>query len=214
MVTMMLLVLLLTRAGYDYTQGLSTSSYYKYFAYGSNMLLDTIEGLRALQPINATAAVLPDYELGFEIQGNALIEPSAASVRPKAGAVVHGVVYTLSDSDFARLGWSEGFPFVYRWQECNVYPYYGDSDCAGSASLKESTPVTAYTLCATRTFGKDIPPSPSYLAILRKGAQYWKLDASYQKELSMIQIADNLLIRDGIAGSILELAKLLRPSKK
>ena len=118
---------------------------YHYFAIGSNMCPATMTSLRSLQPVSASAAVLPDYELAFDIPGNPLIEPSAASVRPAGppkNVVVHGVLYELSERDFGRLGASEGVPWAYRWEECRVIPYVGDGADAGRDALQAATAET------------------------------------------------------------------------
>jgi hypothetical protein len=192
---------------------------YNYFAFGSNLDPATMRSLRNLNPIGASAAVLLDYALRFDVPGNPLLEPSAASVQPCPGAVVHGVVYQLTDADFARVGSSEGVPFAYRWKSCRVVTYVGDGECAGAAALRATGTnyLDAYTLCKHTNANVQtkqqqfIPPSASYLKIIRDGARYWKLDRSYQDELSQAVVAQNLLVKDGLSGTLLAFAKLLNP---
>jgi hypothetical protein len=235
---------------------------YQYFAFGSNVKVSTMTALRRIEPINATAAVLPNYDLYFDGPNNSAgsgsggmkgwwqrprpsfeIEPSAAFVTPsitssKEGnthpqSAVHGVLYTLSADDFARVGFTEGVPFGYRWQRCTVYPYVGDGESAGSNVLKQqqqqtlesssssfvSSALEAYTLVSatppTRRIDRDtsyplpnIPPSSSYLDIIQQGAQDWALDREYQEYLKRIPTAKNLLIPQGISGMLLQLAEL------
>jgi hypothetical protein len=139
---------------------------YQYFAFGSNVKVSTMTALRRIKPINATAAILPGYDLYFDGPNNNSagsgsggmegrwrrprpsfeIEPSAAFVTPSSTSskhdgshsqsAVHGVLYTLSAEDFARVGFTEGVPFGYRWQRCTVYPYVGDGESAGLNVLK------------------------------------------------------------------------------
>jgi hypothetical protein len=129
----------------------------------------------------------------------------------------------LSESDFARVGSTEGVPFVYRWEPCQVIPYVGNEESAGQEAMlaqqgdgevegdesKGPVSVLAYALTSTRpktpTF---IPTSPSYLRILQQGAAYWKMDRAYQTKLSEIPMAKNLMPRDGVSGSLLEAAEL------
>jgi len=178
------------------------------------MLPATMKSLRGIHPKNATAAILKDYRLAFDIRGNPLVEPSAASARPSKGDLMHGVLYELSDQDFARVGFTEGVPFGYRWQRCEVYPYVGDGESAGAHALETNEPLPAYTLVAARpSIRDDIPTSRSYLRILQEGAAYWKMDRLYQVELSKISIAKNLIPPDGTAGSLLCFAELVNPSR-
>jgi hypothetical protein len=198
----------------------SPAKTYNYFAIGSNMLPLTMTALRGIRPLNASAAVLPDYQLAFNMDGSPCIEPSAASVRPAVGDCIHGVVYELSESDFARVGSTEGVPFVYRWEPCQVIPYTGNGESAGSQALAlaqdtGSTSIcrpvasTAYTLTSTRPNTPEfIPTSPSYLRILQDGAAYWKMDRSYQTQLGEITTANNLIVQDGLSGSLLQAAEL------
>ena len=186
---------------------------YNYFAIGSNMLPATMTALRGIQPLNASAGILPDYQLAFNIAGSPRIEPSAASARPAVGECLHGVLYELSEADFARVGSTEGIPFVYRWEPCHVIPYTGNEESAGQeailAQAEENSSVLAYTLTSTNpntpTF---IPTSPSYLRILQQGAAYWKMDRAYQNQLSETPMAKNLIFGDGLSGCLLEAAEL------
>jgi hypothetical protein len=90
-----------------------------YFAIGSNLMPSTMTCLRNLSPLSATAAILPDYRLAFDISSGGgggsemlSLEPSAASARSCPGRVLHGVLYELDDKDFRALSASEGVPFV------------------------------------------------------------------------------------------------------
>lgn len=115
----------------------STDPVLQYFAIGSNMVPATMTSLRRLSPVSATAAVLPGYALAFDIPGGSFIEPSAASVVPNQNELVHGVLYELTETDFYKLGQSEGVPWVYTWEQCRVIPYQGDGDSAGLQALQQ-----------------------------------------------------------------------------
>ena len=52
-----------------------------YFAYGSNMNVDTFQGMRAMKPTRSSAVVLRGYELVFNVPGLPYVEPAFASVR-------------------------------------------------------------------------------------------------------------------------------------
>jgi hypothetical protein len=217
---------------------------YRYFGYGSNVLPSTMRALRGIDVVEATAAVLPDYELRFYGMGGnggsgrtrhqLLVEASAAFVEPSSSSssppptssssshssrhhrrsAVHGVLYTLTADDFAKVGRTEGVPWGYRWQKCRVYPYDGDGDRAGEKQEElagaAQGAVDAYTLVAPPSLmqrGLHVPPSASYLGLIQEGARLWKFDQSYQTHLANIEVASNLLIRDGIAELALRLAE-------
>ncbi len=203
------------------------NSVYHYFCYGSNVLPSTMVNLRGIQPLNATAAVLPGYQLRFDGQEEpSRWEPSAAFVLPTTSPqspfqhedMVHGVLYTLTEEDFARVGWTEGVPFAYRWQRCIVYPYHGqEGQDIGQQTLLGGTgiPKDAVTLISPKsTIEKNIPPSSSYLGIIQEGARYWKLDASYQLKLAYIPTASNLIIPGGLSGPLLKFAELSASFRK
>ena len=230
------------------------------------MVPATMTSLRNMKPLSSMAAILPGYELAFDIPTGAWLEPSAASVRRRrvdtdsttssmgisnhrgdeggapattmtAPAVVHGVLYQLSETDFARLGSSEGVPAIYVWEKCRVVPYQGDSHCAGRTALAEnsninaSSGVEAFVLTASpllrrivtmtsstirrpdkndaSTVLPDIPPSASYLQILRDGAAYWQMDEDYQAMLAAVPVNPST---PGIANWILQTAQRFRPS--
>jgi hypothetical protein len=245
------------------------SSTYFYLAIGSNMLSDTMTSLRNLQPLSTTAAVLPGYELAFDIRGGPL-EPSAASVRRSTAtenqddddccSLVHGVLYELTESDFVALGQSEGVPWTYRWERVHVIPYCGngasagrdayraccqqdqapslvgssttDAAAAAAATKNDSISISALVLTASplaqSLFGSlnpthtttssstnsnvFIPPSPSYLQILRDGAAQWRLDQSYQDQLAALPT--DARYGPGLSGWLLQAARWSNPKKR
>lgn len=178
-----------------------------------------MRALRGVDVVDATAAVLFDYQLRFygsaSGDGKQLAETSAAFVEPSDRSVVHGVLYTVTADDFATVGRTEGVPWAYRWQRCRVYPYRGDGDRAGAKSSlgdgggAAGDSVEAYTLVPPPTLrrGSDIPPSASYLGLIQEGARLWKFDQSYQTQLANIDVASNLLIRDGVSELVLRIAE-------
>lgn len=121
------------------------------------MASSTMINLRNIQPLASTAAVLPGHILRFNIPGIPVIEPSSASVEPVATKkqsgsiptedearllldaieneehVVHGVLYKLSEDDFATICQTEGVPFAYSLHRCRVIPYVNDDSTSGSA---------------------------------------------------------------------------------
>jgi len=190
---------------------------YRYFGYGSNVLPSTMKSLRRIDPIDFTAALLPDYELKFDGSEGNRIEPSAAFVTPVKNKRVHGVLYTLTADDFAKVGNTEGVPFGYRWKRCRVYPYVGDGETAGRLATEKTMSIEAFTLVSpNNNLGrkKNVPPSSSYLGLIKEGASVMKFDKEYQKELSEIEEATNLIIPQGISGLLLRGAEIASGMKR
>lgn len=242
---------------------------YRYFGYGSNVIPSTMKTLRQIEVREVTAAILPDYELKFA--SAAFVRPVLVENRTKndndndvkgkgkdddamnyrhdelpcSGKVVHGLLYTLTEDEFAKVGQTEGVPFGYRWQSCNVYPYRGDGKQAGMDCLNdpdaETLSVQAYTLVEPTPAssqqkqrrkkeqkkrnndnnqrggrGGDMPPSASYLGLIREGARLWKFDRTYQDELATIQSAksNNFLFPDGWEGPALQVAEKATGTKR
>lgn len=156
------------------------------------MASSTMINLRNITPLASSAAILPSHALRFNIPGMPGVEPSSASVEPtdteqQNDDVVHGVLYKLTESDFATICSTEGVPFAYSLHRCRVVPYVGDGNTAGrdaldEQSITEGRGVSAFTLRAARKGwrqGNDIPPSQSYLNVLIRGAKEFALDESF-----------------------------------
>ena len=187
-----------------------TPKVYRYFGYGSNVLTSTMRALRQIEPMDATAAILPDYELRFDGPGDRGIEPSAAFVAPCASKQVHGIMYTLSPEDFAKVGKTEGVPFGYRWKRCWVHPYVGNGEKAGYDAIGSVRPVEAFTLESPSLGEEDIPPSSSYFDLVKEGAKQWKFDSEYQIMLEGIPISK----KQGISGMLLRIAELVTGTER
>jgi hypothetical protein len=252
MATVILVVSIITAPTTQVLALATPKKVYRYFGYGSNVVPSTMKALRQIEVREVTAAVLPDYELKFA--SAAFVRPVLAanstandidadgeeedsleerSKLPASDRVVHGLLYTLTEDEFARVGQTEGVPIGYRWQSCNVYPYAGDGKRAGMDCLNDSEtlPVQAYTLVEPTPASSQqkqqqqqrknrekggIPPSASYLGLIREGARLWKFDRKYQDELATIQTATskNLLFPDGLEGPALELAEKATGTKR
>ncbi|KAI2488993.1 hypothetical protein MHU86_25607 [Fragilaria crotonensis] len=88
-------------------------------------------------------------------------------------------------------------------------PYVGDCEIAGEEAIRTATsPISAYTLIATRPTRTDIPPGKAYKDLLIEGAKLWKLDGSYIEKLEAMPSASNLIFKDGLAKALLEGAQL------
>mmetsp|Transcript_17440 Transcript_17440/g.37687 ORF Transcript_17440/g.37687 Transcript_17440/m.37687 type:complete len:258 (+) Transcript_17440:193-966(+) len=211
---------------------------YNYFAFGSNMASSTMINLRNITPLASSAAILPSHALRFNIPGMPGVEPSSAAVEPvdvkeqiAEDEVVHGVLYKLSESDFATICQTEGVPLAYSLHRCRVVPFVGDGNTAGqdamdralSMETSDSTTLTndnlktkeqstskkwgvpAFTLRAARKEwrqGKDTSPSQSYLNVLIRGAKEFALDESYLRKLENTSVGKTW-IGNGLAEEML-----------
>ena len=200
-----------------------------------------------VRPDCVTAAILPNYQLKF-YNDAAFVRPTTTTTtttttityenenenKSNDSSVVHGVLYTLTDDEFAKVGQTEGVPFGYRWQSVLVYQYKGDgkqagNDCLSSSSslsssnninnnnnnnnnntdtLVSSSAVKAYTLVETRQ-RKETPPSTQYLGLIQEGARLWKFDSTYQEQLASIKTKGN-----GISGILLQVAEKATGTKR
>lgn len=98
-----------------------------YFAYGSNMNEEILQGKRRVFPAEAVPAKLPGYRLVFDLPGLPYREPAFASVQPQDDAdpanghahlqngsgnahpeAVHGVAYRLTPSVWGYICVTEG----------------------------------------------------------------------------------------------------------
>lgn len=213
---------------------------YRYFGFGSNVLPSTMKALRQIEvrPDSVTAAILPGYELKFYSDAAFVRHVENSDGGGSDGSVVHGVLYTLTDEEFAKVGQTEGVPFGYRWQSCLVYPYKGDMKRAGYDCLNKSTndkekgketkyndntlssPVEAYTLVeasplslfgsSTKQKRKEIPPSLSYLGLIQEGARLWRFDSRYQDFLASIEISSS----NGLSEIVLRIAEKFSGTKR
>ena len=212
---------------------------YRYFGFGSNNLPSTMKALRQIdvRPDCVTAAILPNYQLKF-YNDAAFVRPTTTTTtttttnenekenKSNDSSVVHGVLYTLTDDEFAKVGQTEGVPFGYRWQSVLVYQYKGDGKQAGNDCLScsnninnnnnnnntdtlvSSSAVKAYTLVETRQ-RKETSPSTQYLGLIQEGARLWKFDSTYQEQLASIKTKGN-----GISGILLQVAEKATGTKR
>ncbi|VEU37460.1 unnamed protein product [Pseudo-nitzschia multistriata] len=238
--------------GVAFVAALAAPTVYRYFGYGSNVIPSTMKALRQIEVREVTAAVLPGYELRFESaafvrplpdppagdRGERSSDKASENDDPNRGATgpaVHGLLYTLTEDEFAMVGSTEGVPFGYRWQSCFVYPYRGNGKRAGQDAVIDPgvEPIRAYTLVESRvpasgrqeprqtqqrrSISNDgRPPSASYLGLIREGARLWKFDRTYQDELATVSVAKsrNVLVPDGWEGPALELAEKATGTKR
>jgi gamma-glutamylcyclotransferase (GGCT)/AIG2-like uncharacterized protein YtfP len=138
---------------------ISMNQEYYYFAYGANLNLQGMEarcpGYKKVAP-----AILHNYKLVFR---------GVADVVPATGDAVMGAVYLLNTEHFQALDRFEGFPRLYIRKVVEVETLSGKK-------------LKAVVYVMTKK-SKPCPPSNSYLSVILKGLQQWRLSESYQYEL-------------------------------
>ena len=152
----------------------------RYFAFGSNMASSVMVGRRGMRPLEPpSAGLVRGHKLGFTLPGVPLVEPAFASLERSsdANAACHGVLYTLSLGDWARLCASEGVPSgAYRVVTVPVERY------------DDGAVVNAYSLTAGLFRSPvSLPPSERYLKLLQQGALEVGLRDDYQRMLGGIR---------------------------
>jgi hypothetical protein len=130
-----------------------------YFAYGSNMQRATFSGRRDVRPLSAAPARVPGWRLVVDKPPLVPMRQSFANVVPEAGAVVYGVLYELTEEDYAHVELTEAVPFG----------NYGRVDVEAHPLAAGAGPRSAYTLSSERR-DPDLLPSARYLALIVEGA--------------------------------------------
>ena len=167
-----------------------------YFAFGSNMAKEVVEGRRGVRPMREEPAVCFGHRLAFTALGLPPFEPSFASLEPSEhpGDRCHGVLYTISSLDWLRICASEGVPVGYQVTTVNVTPY-------APHALHEPLPtVTAQVPALTLRYVQpqslllnlpqlELPPSKRYLNLLRTGAKEKGIAEPWRRKLAEIRLA-------------------------
>ena len=117
-----------------------------YFAYGSNINLNQMR-YRCPDATVYGQAVLDNYDLRFRGSG-------VATVEPKEGACVYGLLWELTDKCEASLDRYEGYPRLYIKQALEVRTFDG-----------QRVPVMAYIMNPELHLKPSLPPRDYYLGI-------------------------------------------------
>lgn len=164
------------------------------------MYSETMKSLRKLNPISSNPAILENYQLKFDIPGMPLIEPSWASVEKCIDSQVHGVLYELSANDFNSVCRTEGVPFSYILERCQVRVYEDHEETSAFTLVK--SPILRMNGSTSL-----IPPSQSYLNVLIRGAEEYNLDEEYIKKLKSIE-SNKAMIGNGVAEDMLRFSRI------
>ena len=177
-----------------------------YFAYGSNVNTKTFNGTRGITPSAAYPAVLPGYELVFNVPGLPFVEPAFASVRrvvgekpktaPSTGRFArfatetHGVAYVVTDEQWRTILRTET---SYVREDVTLERFFSataEGEIRAGPSGKthpEGAPqkifATTLVFADADVGGVALLPSARYLGLIREGADEWKLDKNWREYL-------------------------------
>ena len=121
-----------------------------YFAYGSNINLDQM-AYRCPAAQVVGPVVLEGYELLF--RGNASGN-GVATIKPKDGQQVHGLLWRITPGCERSLDLYEGYPHLYRKENLSVTMDGGERD------------IMAYVMTGEREYGV---PARSYYETIARG---------------------------------------------
>lgn len=138
-----------------------------YFAYGSNINLDQMAArCPAAQVVGPV--VLEDHELLF--RGNAG-RNGVATIAPKAGSRVHGLLWKITPACEQSLDRYEGYPHLYGKEPVRVWGLSG----------REIT-VMAYVMTGSQWWREPAMPSESYYKGIQEGFRQNGLPLASLKE--------------------------------
>jgi len=146
-----------------------------YFAYGSNLDAETFLGRRGMRPLETRRAVLPDFELRFDLPVGPG-ERAVANVGPRLGDVVWGAAYQLLARDADRLDRTEGVHRgFYQRVPVELRAFEGDG-------------LSAFTYASARgVAGRK--PSRRYLGLILAGARRHGLPDEWIARLRALPLA-------------------------
>jgi gamma-glutamylcyclotransferase len=143
-----------------------------YFAYGSNMNWEQMQR-RCPSSRFMCVARLPGYRFAIG-RHSRLRKCGTANIFLEPQAEVWGVVYEISDHDFALL---DRYEDGYERAKVHVYAINDGLD-----------PIEAIVYIAPRE-EQIPPPNAEYKRLMLEGAKHWKLPAAYAALLELIEVA-------------------------
>jgi gamma-glutamylcyclotransferase len=142
-----------------------------YFAYGSNMALDHLQG-RCPEAVPYGPALLSGYRIGFRYPSTSFPGGSAADIVRDANARVWGVLFEITEGDIQAL---DGFEDVdlggYRRIPIDV--------------LYDGLEVEAWSYEVIDKLDDDYRPVPEYLELMIEGALQAGLPETYIEEIEI-----------------------------
>ncbi|CCX06317.1 Similar to Gamma-glutamylcyclotransferase; acc. no. Q9D7X8 [Pyronema omphalodes CBS 100304] len=170
-----------------------------YLAYGSNLCSATFLGRRGIRPLSSIPVRVPELTLTFSLPGIAYLEPCFANVsfteNPdpswwKGGLI--GVVYEVTQSDFAKILATEGGGTAYQIRSVTA------------VTLEGGKTIDAKTLLAplARERHSGAQPSKRYLDLIRTGARQHSLPEDYREWLEGLQDYKRTTMGQKIGGAL------------
>lgn|SRR3989442_10379781 len=149
-----------------------------YFAYGSNLNQDDLDGWCAekrLPLLNLSAkpwkrATLTDHMLVFDCFSKRR-NSVAANIRSSPGEIVRGVAFELSDEEFRIIARKEGAPRTYTEVDVEL-------------AVEDGSPLQAKTFyCRPGTEQANQNPCGAYVNLIIEGAVAYSLDDTWLEKL-------------------------------
>ncbi|MGL4297076.1 MAG: gamma-glutamylcyclotransferase family protein [Aestuariivirga sp.] len=151
-----------------------------YFAYGSNM---SLAQMRARCPESVAIGIgwLAEHALVFP-RYSTRRQSGAASIAPRRGSTVWGVIYSTTETDLARLDVFEG----YRADRPEAENNYNR---AMVSVARENMDALACVTYIARPEAEHVPPSLDYLQTILTGAIENALPEAYVQALRQVKPA-------------------------
>ncbi len=148
---------------------------FRYFSYGSNMLVERLQARCPSAKLLGVAKV-PGYELKFSKKSKDGSGKAMPFATRRSGAVIHGVLFDISKDQLKALDRAEGCGYGYdRTPDFSVH--FGD----------EAAPVEVTTYVAnTEYVYPGLQPFDWYLALVIAGAQQHNFTAEYIDNLRAV----------------------------
>ena len=147
-----------------------------YFAYGSNMQIDTLCGRRGLVCHRALAARARGWRVVFDKPPLLPIGESFANLIPDPEAEAFGVLYEIDAAELAHIDVTEGV-LIGNYDRVEI--------AAEPLSDRQATSLTAHTLISERR-NPALRPSERYMALLIAGAREHGLPEHYIAALESV----------------------------
>lgn len=171
-----------------------------YFAYGSNMQRATFSGRRAVLPKSAVAARVWGWRLVVDKPPLLPMRQSFANVVREPGGVVYGVLYELTEDDYAHVELTEAVPFG----------NYDRVDVEAEALAGDVGPHLARTLTSGRR-DPSLRPSTRYLGLMIEGALQHGLPTEWVARLRAIpaheESEEDLALRAQLEGLMRDVSR-------
>eukprot|EP00761_Pharyngomonas_kirbyi_P005110 gb/GECH01005115.1/.p1 GENE.gb/GECH01005115.1/~~gb/GECH01005115.1/.p1 ORF type:complete len:260 (+),score=65.90 gb/GECH01005115.1/:1-780(+) len=168
-----------------------------YFAFGSNVNPQVFKQRRKIQPLVEKPGKAKGWCLCFDLPALPFVEPGMGSItcvneedkenqdkydifRDESGcAVVHGMVYKVTQEDFKELKLSEGDSKYYNLSAVTIETYDGEI-------IENAFAFTTHPKFRRNT----LLPSKRYLNLIRDGAKTSQLDQKWCQHLDSLSCYD------------------------